>query len=95
VIGVRLQAGPCDGQRASIAELERDGWMDPGRLWARPCPLHGADWSEDPIDGWELYVRDEEDARGWLVYTFEDENLGRHDQVTQSVLVLTGAEAEG
>lgn len=88
MIGIRLQGGPCDGERASLAEVERDSWSDPARIWARSCAMHGADWADEPIDGWQLYRRDDEDGCGWLIYVSTDEELEQHCSIIETV---TGA----
>lgn len=84
MIGVRLQGGPFDGDRAKAHRLTR-GHNLPERLYVKRCPhCSDTDWFELPTEGAEVYRRDEK-RRGWQIYVWTDEDLGQHVELTENV----------
>jgi hypothetical protein len=94
MIGVRLQGGPFDGDRARIERLDRElRQQPPAVIFVRRCPhCSDTDWLLEPVGYAEVYRRDEESA-GWLIYVYTDQDLDRHITLTRSVLALDGAGA--
>lgn len=92
MIGIRLQGGPAEGQRAVLAnEVIR---RFPERIyltWGFGVSWEGWNWSEKHSDAAEVYRRDEEHD-GWLIYLYTDVDLDRHLTLTRSVLALDGAQ---
>lgn len=76
MIGIRLVGGRFDGDRARADLLLLS--QTPGCIYAIKCPrcpCNGCDWVTTPVEGADLYRRDEIDARGWLVYVYTDPDL--------------------
>jgi hypothetical protein len=93
MIGIRLQGGPADGDRAEMPSWTPDPDMLAPRLWVSRCPCGcGWNWRSERVPGAEVYRRDEE-RDGWLIYVYTDQDLDRHVQLTSSVLALDGASA--
>jgi hypothetical protein len=82
VIGVRLQGGPFDGDRAEA------GWVinTPPTIY-----VVAHDGITKPVQGSEVYGRDEEDERGWLVYVWTDQRLAGGRKREERELVPAGA----
>jgi hypothetical protein len=85
MIGVRLQGGPFDGDRQQMADLLTGDL--PATLWVarRADDPEFVEWFADPVDGAEVYGRDEEDEHGWLIYLYTDEDAERHLKVVEAV----------
>jgi hypothetical protein len=89
VIGVRLQGGPFDGDRAPSETLIGN---PPGRIYAFPCPCcDGCNWFLEPTRAAEIYDRDDEDEKGWLVYVYTDAALDGGQCTEERELVGAGA----
>jgi hypothetical protein len=85
MIGIRLQGGPFDGEKAKVNRLARSNDL-PEHLYIKRCDYcQDTDWFEVPTEGTEVYRLDEEHRR-WVLYVWVDEELDRHLAVTETLV---------
>lgn len=87
MIVLRLQAGPHDGETRRVAST----FELPERIYVVHCRQCGSHWYAEPHSAAEVYSRDEEDAKGRLVYVFTDTELGNFRRITETVTPPTEA----
>jgi hypothetical protein len=85
-VKVRLQGGPHDGERQTKLDPAELG----PRIYVERCRICGGHWFREPVMGAEVYRRDDEDEKGWIVYCFTDSNMNPQAETDERELVPAG-----